>query len=242
MRNFLIQNRFKLGLAVILLGSLMWFISNRSVDGEVLKNPVPESSFMSDDEIKSQLDEVLTALMHFHYISVDDKELDNPDTFILDMLSEAMNDLNKLKSLQVRTQNLDKSPNEVIATTGFVIRTSSQLMIPAYEAWIQYLRGVDANNVSVSEFQYQLAKFNSSTHDVYLKLVEGSSLLPMVTVVFGKDGAQNTVNEDLKTYFLAKIDELFTDIFADDDQFYRETKNRYAVAVLVRGYKDFYTR
>jgi hypothetical protein len=213
-------------IVVVLISSLIWALNKDSNDTEVLKSSASETSFISDDEMKDQLDEILTALMHFHYISVDDKELDNPDTFILDMLSEAMNDLNKLKSLQVKTQNIEKSPNEVIATTGFVIKTSSQLMIPAYESWIQYLRGVDANNVSVSEFQYQLAKFNSSTHDVYLKLVEGSSLLPMVTVVFGENGAQNTVNEDLKTHFLAKIDELFDDIFADDDQFYRETKNR----------------
>lgn len=231
-------------IAVVLIGLLI-FIFARNKDSKEITKPASETSqatSVKGEDLKNQLDEVLSALRYFHYISVNDKELDNPNTVVLDVLTEAMNDLNKLKYLQIKTQNLDKSSNEAVSITGLSIKTSVQLMIPIYESWIQYLRGVDINNVSVSEFQYQTAKFNTSTHDIYLKLVENSSLLPFATIEFGESGAQNIVNEDLKAHFLAKIDELFADIFADDDQFYRETKNKYAVAVLVRGYKDFYTR
>lgn len=48
------------------------------------------------------------------------------------------------------------------------------------------------------------------------------------------------MNEDIMDHFVSKIDELFADIFEEDDEFYKETSNRYAIAILVRGYRDFF--
>ena len=65
----------------------------------------------------------------------------------------------------------------------------------------------------------------------------------MVTVNFAEDGKEeNIVNENLKNHFISKIDKLFSNIFIDNEQFYQETKNRYAIAILVQSYKDFFTR
>jgi hypothetical protein len=229
-------------IAVVLIGSLVW-VSNKEDSTEVLKSSASETSFISDDEVKDQLDSTLDVLMRIHNVSVTDKEITSPESIIIDELTESMNDLNKLKGLTYKTEQLLKSKNEVISGTGLVLDVSVKSLIKVYDSWIQYLRSVDINNIDVSEFQYQLALFQSSTHDVYLTLVEHASLLPMVTVIFAQnENEENTVNEDLKIHFLTKIDELFSDIFADDDQFYRETKNRYAIAILVRGYKEFYER
>jgi hypothetical protein len=134
-----------------------------------------------------------------------------------------------------------QSKNKIINTTGEVINLSARSLVKSYETWINYLRGVDINNINVPEFQYQLVSFNSSTHDVYLTLIENASLLPMITVKFAEEeGGQNSINEDLKQFLLMKIDQKFSDILKDDDVYHKKTSNRYAVAVLIRGYKDFF--
>ncbi len=229
-------------IAVVLAVSFLVILGNEDNEKKVLNSSTNETSFVSDTELKDQLDSTLDVLMRIHSVSITDIPLKSPESLIVDELTESMNDLNKLKGLTYKIEEISKSKNEIISTTGLVLDISVKSLIKVYEPWIQYLRGVDINNLVVSEFQYQLALFQSSTHDVYLTLVENASLLPMVTVIFGESGSQNTVNEDLKAHFLAKIDDLFTDIFINDDQFYKETKNRYAIAVLVRGYRDFYTR
>jgi len=192
------------------------------------------------ENIETQVDDTLDVLMRIHYVSTTDKPLSGPDSVILDMLQESMNDLNKLKGLVYKTEILSKSQNEIIATTGLVLNVSVLELINAYSGWIEYLRKVDINNVGVSEFQYQLALFQTSTHDTYLKLVEGASLLPMITVQFAKeDGGKNSIDEDLKNHFVSKIDDLFGDILIADDLFHKETNSRYAIAVLIRNYNNF---
>jgi len=231
-------------LILILIASGVWWLNagnkkdSTTVVSEASSAPI---NTLSNEELKTQVDETLDVLMRIHNVSVIDKTTSNPESVIIDELTESMNDLNKLRGLTYRTEALLKSGNQIIATTGLVLDTSTKILIKIYDSWIQYLRGVDIYNVDVSEFQYQLALFQSSTHDAYLTLVENALMLPMVTVEFAEEeGGENTVNEELKKHFLTKIDEKFTDIFAEDDAFYRETKNRYAVAILVRQYKDFF--
>ncbi|MEX2029298.1 MAG: hypothetical protein WD963_02340 [Candidatus Paceibacterota bacterium] len=248
MKNFLENNLSKVVLiALVILGG--YFLLNKNSDTkepEVANVATEESSApinsLSEDEIKTQLDSTLDVLMRLHYVSVVDKTSTNPESVIVDELTESMNDLNKLNGLVYKTETLSKSGNEIIATTGLVLNLSTIALIKSYDSWIQYLRGIDVNDgIDLAEFQYQLATFGTSTHDVYLTLIEGASLLPMITVEFAtEEGGENLVNENLKNHFLAKIDQLFGDIFIDNDAFYKETGNRYAVAVLVKGYKDFF--
>ena len=196
---------------------------------------------LSNDEIKTEIDNILGVLMQIHYVSVIEKTTDNPNTIILDELQESMNDLNKLQGILYNTEKITKLPNELLATTGQVLHVSTQLLIKSYTSYIGYLRTVDMNNVEIAEFQYQTSLFQTSTHDTYINLVKGASLLPMITVEFAKEeGGANSVNEDLKNHFLSKIDELFSDILIDNDKFYKNTKNRYAIAILIQGYKDFF--
>lgn len=215
---------------------------------EVLKDTTPEESSvlvknLSDEEIKTEIDNTLDVLMRLHYISVIDKQSGDPNNVIVDELTESMNDLNKLEGLLYKTETISKSPNELISTTGKILNMSTILLTRSYNAWIEYLRGVDIYTADVAEFQYQLSLFQTSTHDTYLQLVEGASLLPMITVEFAKEeGEENSINEELKNHFLAKIDQLFSDIFIENDKFYKETKNRYAIAILVSGYKDFFNK
>ena len=196
---------------------------------------------MSDEEINLELDNLLGILMNIHYISITDTTSSDPSTVILDELQEAMNDKNKLERLQYKLEPLMKSENEVINVTAFATETTRVILIQAYEKWIEYLHGFDITNPDISEFQYQLALFGSSTHDAYLLFVEGASMLPVVAVEFkGEDGSENTINENIKNHFLSKIDELFSDIFIENEKFYKETGNRYAIPLLVQGYKDFF--
>jgi len=225
---------------VLIIGAIVFFLDEKpttqSLGQQEKVLPVPQV-----EDIETQVDDTLDVLMRIHYVSTIDKPPSGPDSVILDQLQESMNDLNKLKGLVYKAETLSKSQNEIIATTGLVLHISVLELINAYSGWIEYLRKVDINNIDLAEFQYQLALFQTSTHDTYLKLVEGASLLPMITVQFAKeDGGENSINGDLRNHFIAKIDELFGDILIADDLYHKETKNRYAVAVLIKNYKNFF--
>ena len=224
---------------VLIIGAIVFFFGEKPtaqlVGQQEESLPVPQV-----ENIENQVDDTLDVLMRIHYVSTIDVQPSSPESVILDGLQESMNDLNKLKGLLYKTETLSKSQNEIIATTGLVLKVSVLELITAYGGWVEYLRKVDINNIDLSEFQYQLALFQTSTHDTYLKLIEGASLLPMIVVQFAEeDGGKNSINEDLRNHFVAKIDELFGDILIADDLYHKETKNRYAVAVLIRNYKDF---
>jgi len=235
-------------LVIIVLGVGSVFLNKSNNSADQIGSTIPAQTVSSNDqevvtdaEIRDEINDVLEILSIFHYISLTDKELTDPNAVILDELQESMNDLNKLQGILGRTETLSKSKNEVISTTGLVLNVSASQLIESYNKWINYLRGVNPIDPDVAEFQYQLALFQSSTHDVYLKLVEGASLLPYVAVEFAKnDSEDNKVNDELKSYFLSRIDVIFKDILIDNDLFYQKTKNRYAVAILVRGYIDFF--
>jgi len=241
---------YKVIIIIVLVIAVIVIITSRNNNKsqEILKDTTPvESSVLvsnlSDEEIKTEMDNILDVLMRLHYVSVIDKTSGNPDSVIFDELQESMNDLNKLQGLLYKTEVISKSPNELLATTGKVLDVSTLLLIKSYTSWIEYLRRVDINNINISEFQYQMSLFQTSTHDTYLKLIEGASLLPMITVEFAKEeGGKNSVNEGLKSHFLNKIDELFKDILIDNETFYKKTKNRYAIAILISGYKDFFNK
>src|SRR3989338_4271104 len=226
---------------VVIIGAIVFFLDEKPTT-QSLGQQEKVLPVLQVEDIETQVDDTLDVLMRIHYVSTIDKPPSGPDSVILDQLQESMNDLNKLKGLVYKAETLSKSQNEIIATTGLVLNVSVLELINAYSGWIEYLRKVDINNVGVSEFQYQLALFQTSTHDTYLKLVEGASLLPMITVQFAKeDGGKNSIDEDLKNHFVSKIDDLFGDILIADDLFHKETNSRYAIAVLIRNYKNFFT-
>lgn len=230
--------------AAVIIG-IAYIFNNPNQDTDSRKTgeeftPLSIAAAENKESIEDQLDSTLDVLMRIHYVSLTDKQASSPESVIVDELTESLNDLNKLKGLTYKTEELSKSSNEVIATTGLVLKVSVLSLIKTYETWTQYLRGFDINNADIAEFQYQLALFQSSTHDTYLSLVENATLLPMVVVEFANtEGEENSIDKELKEYFLAKIDEKFSDILVDNDTFYAKTKNRYAIAVLVDGYKDF---
>ena len=214
--NWLKENWFKLVVSIIitLVIGVFLFIENEtkinthevSNDKDMEESSIPNDS-LSDEQIMNQLDDTLSILLTHHYVSISDSTTENSDTLILDIMKEAMDDRNKLQNLLIKTEPLSKSRNEVIATTGLVLHVSTLELVQIYNTWIDYLRGVDLENVNLSESQYQIALFQSSTHDIYLKLIEDASLLPMVTVNFAEDGKEeNIVNENLKNHFISKID------------------------------------
>lgn len=230
-------------LLVVILG-IGYFVFGKHQNNSVMPRSEQEGviqEITQGEDIETQLDETLNVLLRLHHISLEDIPKSDPNRVILDELQESMNDVNKLKGLKYQTETLSKSQNELIATTNFALDVSVLQLIGSYEKWIEYLRSVDIYDINVSEFQYQIALFQTSTHDVYLRLVEGASLLPMIVVQFAEDdGANNTVDEELRDHFSTKIDELFGDVLIADDLFHKETNNRYAIAVLIRNYKNFF--
>ncbi len=233
-------------IVIILLGGYFLLNKDGNDSAQGINSLVSEEDFepintLNDEEIKTQLEQTLLALMDLHYISVIDKTTTDPNNVIVDELIESMNDFKKLQGVIDKTEDLPNSGNKVIATTGMSIRVSALLLQDAYSNWIEYLRDVDVvAGIDLAEFQYQVATFQSSTHDIYLRLVETAVLLPMVTVEFSEEGEENIIKEDVKNYFLSTIQRLFGGILADNEKFYEETGSRYAVAVLIQGYKDFF--
>lgn len=212
-----------------------------ALDKQKEETPSPLNEELSKNELKKSIDESLNSLMVLHYITVPRVNSGNPDTFIFEELQEAMDNANKLKGIFYKSEELSKSNNQTISTTGLVINIATIQLIKNYTAWIEYLRTVDITNLDISEYQYQYSFFQSSSHDSYLNLVQGASFLPYVTIKFPKDGVgRNTFDEELRTYFVLEINKKFSNILIENEDFYKKTKKRYAVATLINKYKDFF--
>lgn len=193
------------------------------------------------DYKKTSIDDVLHILyvIHLSYLT-DISTSKDSNLFIMNELQEAMNDRNKLNNLLYRSESLKESKDQLISVTGLSLNATLLSLINSHDVWIQYLRGVDINTVNVSEFQYQLANFQSSTHDAYLKLAEGVSLFPMIVVNFSEEGGEeNNVDEDLKNYFIGQMNDKFDEILIENQTFYKETKTRYTVPIIIENYKEF---
>ena len=211
-------------------------IFGQQKSGEYKKN------IMTDDELtKEEISDTLQILYKIHYISINDYQSEDPNRIIADELLEAMNDVNKLKQLVLTTEKLMKSKNDAIATTGLALDVTSKNLIIPYEAWIKYLRGVTIETVELSEFQYQHSLFISTTHDSYLLLAEGVSLLPMVTINFAKDDkSKNEFNNELKDYFVTTMNNIFKDVLIEDTKFHQETGMSNVVPVIIKNYQNFF--
>lgn len=247
MKNFIKQNRVRILLFLIIILTLYFVLEFKSSDKEGVKtNPsvtqdsdLPLNS-LSNDEIMTKLDDILDVLLRIHYISLNETENDltNP---IASQLQEGLKDVNALNKLLYKTDELAKSQNKFIDTTGLVIGVTIKSLLITYNNWITYLRGINVNTVDVSEFQYQLTLFHTSANDAYLTMAENVQLLPMVAVAFSKDeNGVNGINEEIKKHFLEKIDSLFNHILIEDDRYHKETKLRYVVPVIINSYKEFF--
>jgi hypothetical protein len=240
--------------AVSILGVVFNYFSNLVVSNN--QNNTEQVKQSDDENIKINgtdynsleykkgvVDDVFKILSVLHFTSLFDIPTSNDkDKFLYNELQESMNDVNKLKNVTYIAQNLQNSKDELTSTTGLVLNTTLTSLINSNNLWIAYLRGVDIDTVNVSEFQHQLAKFNSSAHDAYLKLAEGMSLFPMIVINFSNEnGDENTIDVSLRDYFLNKIESNFSEAFTADDEFYKETKTRQAVVVIVRNYKEYLT-
>jgi hypothetical protein len=189
---------------------------------------------------KEAIDKVLNTLYALHMISLDGiPDLDGENFVIMNELQESMDDLKKMQNLTYEINLLSNSDDKLISTSGTVLSVTTMSLVNAYNKWIQYLRGVDINTINAAEFQYQLVDFRTSIHDSYLTLAKSMYLFPMIVVNLSEDGSKNTVDVDLRDYFLKEISRLFDDAFADEDIFYKKTKNKYAITMIVRGYRDF---
>jgi hypothetical protein len=218
------------------------FLSESQVEPEAVESAdgqIPADSVSPIEQKKAAIDSVLQGLYALHAVSLmDENASDNSDMFIYNELQESLNDINKLKALSYRVDELKKSDDQLISVTGLTIETTALALINSSNKWITYLRSIDLDTLEIPEFQYQMALHQSSNHDAYLTLIEGASLFPMIAVNMS-DSEGNKMNPELQNYFKDKIESLFKDAFIEDDLFHAETNNRYAVIVLVRNYKEF---
>lgn len=243
------MNKKHIGIGIIILFLIIggiWFHSTKKM-GVSLKEtktiPVDEEplNILTVDQINSKVDEILDILMRLHYISLRDREIENPESLIAVESEEAMNDVNKLRNLKYRTEPLVKSGNLAINTTALSLDVSVASLIDVNNKYISFLRGIDISNINVPEFQYQITLFRTSSHDIYMRMAEGVSLLPMITVEFAdNEGEQNKINDQIKNHFLLVIDNKFNEILAKDEVYYKETKLRNVVPVIINGYKSFF--
>lgn len=230
-----------LGLVALIGIGIYLNTKNETETVDLKTEPQPTlNSELSNEEKNEAIDTILSTLLSVHYVSLQDIEYTAEDTFIFAELTESLNDKAKLERVSYETQPLLSSPNEVIAVTALALNSSALRLINAYDAWINYLKGVDINTVNVAEFQYQLASFQSDTHQAYLDLVEGISMFPVVAIDFpDSEEGVNAINPEVGDYLLKRIDDLFSDVLVENEKFYAETGNRYAVAVAIESYRGF---
>jgi len=183
-------------------------------------------------------------LSDIHFVSktnISTEDTSSISILILNDLREAMDDVNRLNSSILKTESLIKSNNMSISTMGLVLNSSMKQLVDTHDTWIKYLRGVDEYNLEFSEYQYQFASLHSDTKTIYISLLENASLFPYVVFELDEEDEDVYIDEEIKDYFVEKVDQYFKDYFLENDLFYKTTGNRYAVIILVEGYIDFLT-
>lgn len=200
--------------------------------------------YVSEDEIVQITNELLDILYEVYFATQDYSSEDDSSTsgLMMSLLTETMQDKNRLDNLLPRVEKLSRNQNKAIGTTGMALYTSIISLSHNHDVLIKYIRAEDVSNPSLSEFQFQLAQFQTENKDSFFTLVEGTALYPYVFLEFAKDDSEKNksrVSEKTRLLLISNIDTKFNNAFLEEDIWNEETGNRNAVLLIVRKYREF---
>ena len=205
----------------------------------------PTYGNLTEKQIIDYTFELLNIFYRLYYVTQDDSDEAGTDSeFVMSMLTENMNDKNKLEDLSLRSQALAETNDKVVSLTGMSLFLGVTALSESHQSFVDYLRSVNTDDVDLAEFRYQMALFQSKNKDAFNTIIEGTAMYPYVFIKFSEnedEGGTIALSEEGQQKVLTEIDRLFGDIFVEDEQWHTETGNRNAVVIIVQNYRNFLT-
>jgi len=237
---------------VVLFSILLYAIKTDDTNNTLQENVTAQETTpdnqeidsLSEIEIISATEEMLDILYELYFVTQDYSATDYTSTneLLMSLLTETMNDKNRLDKLILRNESLSEHPNELIKATGMVLNLGITHLSNSHAELINYIRAEDAENPSLSEFQYQLAKMQTDNKDAFFSIIEGTALFPYILIEFSESENENNkskISDENRKMLISKIDDKFDNAFLEEDKWYEETANRNAVLLIVRNYREF---
>jgi|GEM_PF-2543169 len=242
---------------VLLLIFAVFFFSNETgkqslVDVEQEAELVPQEEavnevdggYFNEEEMVAFTKEYLFVLQRLYYINQDDSsDADTVTGLIVSMTSEALKDKSSLENLLSRTAIMQESKIRGADLTGLVLHVSIMQLIQAHEEYIQFLREVDETTADLAEFQYQIAKFQSSTKTAYLSLAENTAIFPLTFLQLNNDPdrpGEWRISLSSRQEILNEIDLRFSDIFIEAENQYSLTQTKDTTVFIVQELQEFF--
>ncbi len=207
------------------------------------KRQLADENYFNEEELVEATKTYLKVLQRMNYANFDNsKDADNVSGLIVSMTAEAMKDKNDLNNLIYQASTIKDSKILGVDVTGQVLEMALMQLVIAHDDLIQFLRTVDPINTDLSEFQYQMAQFQSATKSAYMSLAENTAIFPYTFLDLSEEeGVPATwrISDASRAELLAEIDLLFGDIFIQDDIQYEETQTRDTTVYMVRSLQEF---
>lgn len=203
-----------------------------------------DEDYFNEEELVDFTKQYINVLQRLYYINQDDSaDADTVSGLIISMLTEAMKDRDNLQKLLYTTSEMKENKILGAGVTGLVLDTSVQQLIMAHEEYIKFLRGVDEYTADIAEFQYQIAQFQSSTKTIYLSMAEHTGIFPVTFFDLNDDPdtpGEWRISEESRQEILDEIDMRFTDIYAETELQYQETKTRDVTVFIVQQLQEVF--
>lgn len=252
------KNIFLVISAIVLIGGgLILYLTNQA-DEVVLENQNIDLDAQENIEVSNDLDtayfdeeemvsftkDYLRVLQRLYFINQDNStDATTVSGLIISMQTEAMQDRNELEKLLLTTEEMQQTDIAGAKVTALVLDTSIRQLIEAHEEYINFLRSSDEYS-EMSEFQYQISLFQSSTKSIYLSMGEHAQIFP-VTFFELNDESETAgewrISEDSKQEIIDEIELRFSDILDEADQQYEETQSTDITVYLVGQLLEFFS-
>lgn len=198
--------------------------------------------YLSENETESIYFAFLDMLYDLYFVS-QQTSTDSSDDMVT-FMSEIMKANSRLDDVIFRANKYPTHPNQIIELAGKGVIAGSIKIKEANTNFLTYLRGLgNFENFDTSEMSYQLAAYRAAEHEGYKLVIISTGQLASLT--FKPAASENptglipyTINKEVRTRILSRINDLFGERFIKDDKFYKETTNRNAVLLVVRSLRD----
>jgi hypothetical protein len=182
---------------------------------------------LTEEELVSVVKEFVAIYHQLYFITQDDSpEAETAIGILNSFLTEAMSDKNKLERLVPRISTLSNHESLPVRANGIALLSGVNQLIIAQTNYLTFLRSVDADNVDMSEFQYQISLLQTESKDAFFTIIEGSSAMNIAYMDYTArvgDSIPILIGKSSQAELLAEIDRLFSDVFIEHEQWNQET-------------------
>lgn len=253
MKNILLL----VAIIVLIGGGVFWYFTTQedkvALESQDADQATPERQeanndldyeYFDEEEMVAFTKDYLKVLQRLYFVNQDNSsDATTVSGLIMSMQTEAMQDRNELEKLLFTTEQMQETKIAGARVTALVLDASIRQLIAAHEEYINFLRGADEYS-EMSEFQYQMSLFQSSTKSIYLSMGENTQIFPVTFFELNDDpdiDGEWRISEESRQEIINEIELRFSDIFDETDQQYEATQTTDITVYIVGQLLEVFT-